>query len=263
MEDRRRPKADASLERATKSPDARGQVSVTVLPEACEVLLSCMQGRREGRRGTPGVAQDPARCRDEAIRRAGRQLRRFAKQHRLCFMWTLTYGNGGQRDVRQLRRQVERLVAKVAEERGERFPYAYVAEYHEDDERLHVHMAVPFFFDHGRLGELWTHGFVWCTDKRRRGECRHVGAIRAASYLAKYVGKTFDESAFGRHRYDIARGFKVASYQVRRRDLDEGQRYAEDVFGSAPDCVWNSADCNDWAGPPVRVLFFTLRRHDE
>jgi hypothetical protein len=162
----------------------------------------------------------------------------------------------------QLRRQVERLVAKVAADRGEAFPYAYVVEFHEDGERLHVHMAVPFYFNHERLRVLWGHGHVWITDKRKRGECAHVGANRAAAYLAKYAGKTFDQAEVGRHRYEVAKGWKVSSYQVRRRDLDEGQRYAEAVFMTAPEYVWDSKQCDDWAGPPVRVLFFTPRARD-
>lgn len=174
-------------------------------------------------------------------------------------MWTLTFGDGGQRDLTQLRRQVERLVAKIAAEqnRGD-FPYAYVVEHHKqnDTARLHVHMAVPFFFKHDRLTLLWGHGHVWCSDMRKRGECARVGANRAASYLAKYVGKTFEEVEFGRHRYEVAKGWKVTSYQVRRRDLDDGQRYAEGIFGGPPSYVWNSSDSEGWAGPPVRLLFF-------
>ncbi len=172
-------------------------------------------------------------------------------------------GNGGQRDLAQLRRQVERLIAKVVAERGgHRFPWTYVVELHNDGERLHVHLAVPFFFDHGRLSELWGHGYVWCTDKRRRGDCTFVGAIRAAVYLSKYVDKTFASSGFGRHRYEVARGWKVSSYQVAVRDLDEGQRYAEAVFVAEPEYLWDSRSCEDWSAPPVRVLFFIPRVRD-
>lgn len=207
-------------------------------------------------------AADPQRCRAEAVRRARKTLRRFCKEHLLFFMWTLTY-EGGQRDLAKLRRQVEALVAKVVAHRGgQRFPYAYVVEPHKDGERLHVHVAVPFWFNHKTLWAMWGHGFVWCTDKRRRGEARVCGAVRAASYLAKYVDKTFDFSDFGRHRYEVARGWAVTSYQVSVRDLDEGQRCAEAVFKGAPEYVWDSRSCEDWAGPPVRVLFFMPRPRD-
>lgn len=203
---------------------------------------------------------DPERCRKVAAQRARRELRRLCKEHLLFFQWTLTFGDGGQRDLTKLRRQVERFVAKVVAERGgERFPWVYVVEFHEGGERLHVHMAVPFWFPHERLKTLWGHGHVWITDKRKRGECRFVGAVRAAGYLSKYLDKTFGETEFGRHRYEVARGWKVKTYQVRVRDLDEGQRYAEAVFVAAAEYVWHSSSCEEWAGPPTRVLFFMAR----
>ena len=209
------------------------------------------------------AVHDSDRCRQEAARRARRQLRRFCKEHQLFFMWTLTYGNGGQRDLRQLRRQVERLVGKVVRERGgKRFPWTYVVEPHKDGERLHVHMAVPFWFDQRRLTELWGHGHVWCSDKRRRGSCRMVGAIQAANYLAKYLDKQFAGSEAGQHRYEVARGWRVQSFQIGVRDLDEGQRYAETVFMAEPFYRWDSSSCEEWAAPPVRVLFFMPRSRD-
>lgn len=263
----RRPQGGApSLDKTTKSPAGHvdgGRVRVTVYPNAGEVVLSPLDGRREvNRKRKPDGPKNAEACKIAAVSRAKRELRRFCKEFRLCFMWTLTF-DGGQCDVDQLRRQVERFIAKVVEDRGgQRFPYAYVVEPHADGERLHVHMAVGFFFPHKRLGVLWGKGFVWCTDKRKRGECAHVGANRAAGYLAKYVGKTFEHSEFGRHRYERARGFDVSSYQLRRKNFDDGQRYAEALFLAAPEYVWNSEQCAEWRGPRVRVLFFKSRPRD-
>jgi integrase len=56
------------------------------------------------------------------------------------------------------------------------------------------------------MAALWGHGWVFVTDKRKRGECAHVGAVRAARYLSGYVKKEFDESPYGRRRYEVARG---------------------------------------------------------
>jgi len=123
-------------------------------------------------------------------------------------------------------------------------------------------MAVPFFFKHAQLWSSWGHGLVWISDKRKRGECGHVGAVRAAAYLAHYTKKEFEDSPYGRRRYEVARGFGVLRYQVRRRDLDDGQRYAEAVFLATPEYVWNSRDCDEWHGPGVRVLFFGASARD-
>ena len=109
------------------------------------------------------------------MRRAKTTFRRFCKQHRLFGMLTLTYGDGGQLDLAQLRRQVEKLIAKIRAEIGRDFPYAYVVEFHKDGKRLHVHIAVPFRFKWKLLDRLWTHGYVWCTDWRGKGECAFVG----------------------------------------------------------------------------------------
>lgn len=253
-----------SLDRATFSPARHGRVRATVYPSAGEVVLSPLDGRRDvDRTRKRHGPTDATCCRREASKRAARELRRFCKAHRLCFMWTLTYGDGGQRDASQLRRHIERLIAKIAAERnGNSFPYVYAIEPHADGERLHVHIAVPFFFDHARLGALWGRGFVWCSDKRQHGECAHVGATRAASYLAKYVAKTFGESDFGRHRYEVAKGWRYERYQVRCRNFGDGRRYAEAVFMAAPEYVWDSRGCEDWWGPPVQVLFFVPRADD-
>jgi hypothetical protein len=251
-----------SLDKATYSPARHGRVRVTVYPTAGEAVVSTLDGRRDVDRSRKAEPIDPVRCRREAGKRAARQLRRFCKAHDLFFMWTLTFDKDKQWEDGPLRRRVERLIAKVVAERGGRpFPYAAVIEPHQKGD-LHVHLAVPFFFDQRRLTVLWGRGFVWCTDKRKRGECAHVGAARAASYLASYVKKTFESSEYGRHRYEVAKGWKVERYQVRRRDLDDGQRYAEAVFMAAPEYVWDSRDCADWAGPRVRVLFFTPRVRD-
>jgi hypothetical protein len=222
------------------------------------VVVSIVQAPRlqidRSRKSEQGEYRE--RSHQAAVSRAKRELRRFCTNHRLFFMWTLTYANGGRWDEPRLHREVERFVAKVVAARGgERFPYAFVVEHHKSG-ALHVHMAVPFFIKHKRLETLWGRGWVWIRDKRKRGECAHVGAVRAAGYLTSYVKKEFEESPYGRRRYEVARGFKVLRYQVRRRDLDDGQRYAEAVFLGKPEHVWHSRDCVDFAGPPTRVLFF-------
>ena len=261
---RRRPQGGASLEESTKSPEGRGQCRARIYPGAGEAVVSMLQPPRtptDRSRKLEG-ARDPQRCRENAARRAKTKFRRFVKQHRLCFMWTFTYGEGGQRDLVQLRRQVERLIAKVSKDLGHDFPYAYVVEFHKDGERLHVHIAVPFRYPFEKLDALWSHGFVWLSDKRRKGECAFVGAERAYRYMAKYMTKEFEASEFGRHRYEISRGWQVESYDVRVQDFGDGQRVAEGVFGGPPSFVWDSAEVEDWQAPPCRVLFFEMRARD-
>jgi hypothetical protein len=128
-----------------------------------------------------------------------------------------------------------------------------------------LHVAVPFFFKHAKLAAAWGRGFVFCTNMRKPGECGFIGTRRSAKYLAKYLGKAFEESALGRHRYERAQGFSVVSYRVRRWDMDDGQEYAEAVvFRAKPGYVWRSEDkrtgrvrhvgcCSSWHGRRTEV----------
>jgi hypothetical protein len=84
----------------------------------------------------------------------------------------------------------------------------------------------------------------------------------AVRYMTKYLTKAFEVVEFGRHRYEIARGWQIESFDVRVRDFGDGQRFAEETFGGKPCFVWDSGDEDDWQAPPCRVLFFTVRARD-
>lgn len=201
--------------------------------------------------------KDPERCRREAVARARRTIRRYCTEHRLLYMWTLTYAGCGEHDLARGRRHVERMLARIAEERGRRFPYLVVPELHPKGHGIHFHIAVGFFYPYAKLRKAWAKGFVWAKNMKRPGECGFLGARRAANYAAKYVGKAIEETPFGGHRYERAQGFPVASYRVRRWDMDDGQQYVEAVvFQAAPIFVWDSTSVEDWQGPRCRVLFF-------
>ena len=209
-------------------------------------------------------AKDPRRCQAEAARRAKVTLRRFCTEHRLRYMWTLTYRGDGEHDISKVRRHVEKLIAKIANNRnGQRFPYVWVPEQHPSGHGIHVHMAVPFFYKHSNLVKAWGRGFVYCTDMKKPGECGMVGCRRAVTYLSKYLGKAFEDAGFGRHRYERAQGFEPYSYKVSRFDLQDGEEYACIVFRTAPTFVWRSESIETWAGPPCRVLFFAGRAPDD
>jgi hypothetical protein len=261
----RDPKGTASLDIQTKLTSARrGYVRVKIYPRAGEAVVSCMTRPRPADRSRKVEgAKDPHRCQQQAGRRAASTVRRYAAEHGLRYMITLTYGGGGERELRKVHRDVEKLIAKMVKDRnGRRFPYLWVPEYHADEQRFHVHLAVPFFCKHSKMMKTWSRGLVWCTDMKRPGECGIVGHRRAARYLSKYVTKTFDHSVFGRHRYERAQGFEPHSYQVAAYDLRDGEEYAEAAFRSRAAFTWRSSDVDDWQGPPCSVLFFLGRAPD-
>lgn len=259
----RRPQAAASLEQPTKLPKdvPYGRVNVAIYPNAGEAVITSKwaRGLPVDRSRKDGGAKDPERCQREAVRRARVTMRRYCCEHRLRYMWTLTYADG-EKDAGRVRRDVERLVKKIASDRrGRRFPYIFVLEHHKDGQRFHVHMAVPFFFKQKKLEKAWGKGWVFCTDMKSKGECSFAGARRAANYLTKYIAKTFEHSEFGRHRYERAQGFEPERRTISRHDMDDGQSYAEEAFGMRPAFVWSSAEVEVWDGPPTRALFFLGR----
>ena len=261
----RGPKDTVSLEYATKLPQPRdGRSFVHIYPRAGEaVVVAVCSHRKVDRTRKPGGAKDPERTKAEAVRRARTTARRYATEHRLRFMWTLTYRPPFEFDIKRVRRHIERLVKEVAKVRGERFPYLWVPEFHADGERIHIHVAVPFYFDQKRLTKIWGRGHVFCTDKKPRGGCAFAAAQRSARYLCKYIGKAFEVAEFGNHRYERAQGFAITSHRVRRYDMPDGVEYATNVFGCSPVFQWSSSNQEGWTGPSVEVMFFAGEPPDE
>jgi len=263
-DDKDRPQDGPSLDKATKLPKLdkatklpklatdQGAVWVTIYPGCGEATLTPVLRRRQPNKGR-NVRSDPERCRAEAARRARTMVRRFCAEYRLIYMWTLTYRGDGEHDIEQVRRHVERLVAKIVQDRnGRRFPYVAVPELHATDHGIHVHMAVPFFYKHAKLMKIWGRGFVWCSAFHQKGECSFAGSRRAA----KYLGKAYDEHTFGKHRYWRAQRFPVERFTFRQRDFDDGEEVAVAVFHWLPYDVW-WGKINDFL--PVGVLTFPGR----
>jgi len=260
----RGPKDTASLEHATKLPNPKnGRAFVKVYAKCGEAVVYPVTSHRKcDRSRKPGGAKDPERTAEVALRRARKIIRQFAKEFRLRYMWTLTYAGTGEFDIEQVRRHVERLIKALVNEQGERFPYVWVPELHPGGHGIHIHMAVPFYIEHEKLMKLWGRGIVDLRDKKPKGAAAAFGGQVAGGYLSKYLGKAFDETAFGKHRYERAQGFDITSYRVRRYDMADGVEYAMQIFGCSPVFQWSSADQDGWTGPPIEVMFFNCEPPD-
>lgn len=174
----------------------------------------------------------------------------------LTRLGTLTYGPPFCTDPAQARRDVGVFFRLLrAGLGGEAFPYAWVPEYHEDQQRLHLHFAAGRYIKRSVIDEAWGHGFVHIkrlTDvgvgQGTRGEAR-----RAAGYLSKYVSKSFaDQRLKGRHRYDVAEGFQPVRMSVWGRSAHDVLTQASDLLGQpAPMRWWHSDDEQGWQGPPA------------
>ncbi|GAA3531967.1 hypothetical protein GCM10022263_20630 [Nocardioides daeguensis] len=192
----------------------------------------------------------------EAARRARARLRRYCVANELNRLGTLTYGPPFCTDPGQARADVgvffRRLRGALG---GEAFPYAWVPEFHKDQQRLHLHFAAGRYIKRSVIEEAWGHGFVHIkrlsdvpAGSGTRGEAR-----RAAGYLSKYVSKSFaDQRIKGRHRYDVAQGFRPERMTVWGRSAGEVIGLASDLLGQrGPLHLWHSDEQPGWQGPPA------------
>lgn len=204
-----------------------------------------------------GKAKDPDRVRAEAGRRARASLRRYCSANRLNRLGTLTYAGEGCHDQVQVRADIGTFFRDLRESTGgAAFPYVWVPEWHKTGHGLHVHFAVGTFVPQRVICDTWGHGFVSIKliGDLPVGSGALAESRKAAAYLSKYVAKTFTESADrlpGRHRYDLAQGFKPRKVSLHGRSPDDVLAQASEVFGMQPAVRWNSADVEGWAGPPA------------
>lgn len=204
-----------------------------------------------------GPAADPERAAAEAARRARGQVRRYCAANRLNRLGTLTYRGSGCHDPRAVRSDVGVFFRRLRDGRGSGpFPYLWTTEWHKTGHGLHVHFAVGEYVRRSLIDQAWGHGFVHI---KLLGDLPvGTGAVgqarKAAGYLSKYVGKTFDEEGRipGLNRYDVAQGFQPVKTEVWGRTREEAVREACRLMGGdVPERVWTSDEVDGWKAPPA------------
>lgn len=232
---------------------------LSVYPDAREAsgIFKGTARKGSGRRGTPGQAVDEQRSRKMAASRARTTLRRYCTANRLNRLGTVTYGGEGCHDPRRLREDMagffiglRRLLG------GEPFPYAWVPEWHHKDHGLHAHFAFARYVKRSLIEDAWGRGFVHIKliGDLPVGSTAVDEARVAARYLAKYVGKTFDEAGItGLHRYEVGQNFQPKRLRVYGRTMGEALSEACRIMGGAPVEVSISKDWGDWSGPQAMV----------
>jgi hypothetical protein len=165
-------------------------------------------------------------------------------------------------------------------------PYLWVREQHTKGD-YHVHFALsrPLAVRCGRpgcggkkgihvkriggpcLSCTWGLGYV---DARRlKVKTARAASVVAATYLAKYVGKAYDDGEASvvagerprrLHRYEVGQSFQPrrVEAEVEGPEGDVLEVLAATFFaGREPVFVWSSDSLGDeWEAPPVRVAFF-------
>jgi hypothetical protein len=187
-------------------------------------------------------------------------VRRYCKANGINRLATLTYGPPFCTDPRQLRNDVGMFIRRLRRELGcGRFPYVWVPELHKDGQRLHAHIGFGQYIKKDRLQSCWPHGFV----DIRRIRVRDAGstteqASRVAFYVAKYVGKAFENTAqVGCHRYEVAQGFQPRCDRLVLESEEHARQWAIAMMGGEiPSHEWSSRTADKWDGPECRVIFW-------
>ncbi|HEY3924707.1 MAG TPA: hypothetical protein VGL75_09100 [Acidothermaceae bacterium] len=235
--------------------------SVSFFPDAREAggSITSLRGRSSpawefGPDGLLGPkVVDPQRSAVEAARRARVRARRYSAANRLDRLGTLTYRGAGCFDYDQMIQDVHGFIVRLrAALGGKPFPYVWVPEWHKDH-GLHVHFGLSGFVHYSLIDAAW--GLGRTNIKRLTNLPAGSGPLAAARingrYLAKYVGKAFDDRRIpGRHRYEVGRGFEprkeiVTGFRV-EHVLDE----LSERVGAQPQFVWQSYETEGWQGPP-------------
>lgn len=230
----------------------------SLYPDACEGGGSY---RRFIRKVTPyvsrGFAADPERAAAEAGRRARAALRRYCAANRLNRLGTLTYRGDGCHDPEIVRAHLGEFFRLLRFEIGGKpFPYVWVPEWHKSGHGLHAHFAVGQYIARKAIERAWPHGFVHIKllGDLPVGSATLSEARQAASYLSKYVSKTFTDPGarvLGLHRYDVAQGFQPQSVTLTGASSWDVLAQASALFEGDPTSEWNSGQVEDWQGPPA------------
>jgi hypothetical protein len=187
---------------------------------------------------------------ERACGRARTELIRYIVHNHLRVLWTLTFVEP-QFDREFVLGCVQRFFTALVK-RYPKLPYVYVFEPHKSG-ALHVHFA-------SRYIPIWELKAEWVRasggvggrvqfEKRRRwkgkGSPRQLG-----KYLGKYIGKDFEAGTpFGRHRYEVRRGFSPDVVREFREDFAEAVALVSGLVGQVDWLHYESCFWKDYRGP--------------
>lgn len=234
---------------------SRGEWRLTLWSQSREGGGCYVAPRRDDGGGHSKSEPDADRSATEAARRARAQVRRYCTAWRLNRLGTCTYRGDGNHDPVALRHDVAAFIRALRDALGGKsLPYLWVPEWHPGGHGLHLHFAVGRYIKRSLIEQSWPHGFVHIRllSDLSTGFTAVEEARRTASYLAKYVGKQFDDRRVpGLHRYEVAQGFQPAKEVLRGPTIEQVLHLASDRLGSPPCRVWSSAEAPGWTRPPA------------
>jgi hypothetical protein len=243
-----------SLEYRSKLPAQEGEAYVRLYPTAGECAITVVPWYLQARGKPKAAPRAPSSSRQRTVnaRRAAGNVRRFIRANGLEYMWTATYRDAPASRatvVEHVRRFLERLQRAFG-----RMPVVVVAERGGKSGRLHIHFAVERWLPHGRMAELWGHGYVFVGDPGKMSA--RTSARKLAGYLSKYLTKDLDlDSSLGiapergaAHRYQVTEGWQPECRRAQTWDLPRALEYVAWLYGEADTLV-------EWSDPHLDGVY--------
>ena len=206
--------------------------------------------------------------RERSMMRSRTLVIEYCLEHRLGYLWTLTYKGEGQHDWAAMTADVRRFEERwQADPVTAGVPYVLVPEWHPGGHGLHLHMGVGRFISWKVIRALWQDGGRHPlageiqTPRFAKGK---VTPQTCARYLAKYVTKTLNDAGGtagkGAHRFYKPHGMSITVRRWRFGSELEAYHHAIAFFGGELPHEWDSRYQEGWQGPRVVVLDWNRER---
>jgi hypothetical protein len=235
-----------------------GEASVTFVSDVEHRFLtqSSREAREAGNRQREAAGFKAVESSEErAVRRAKGAVRRYSRHNGCDAMATFTFA-GDVPGYESLSDVIDFFWRRWSRRSGVKpGPYVWVPEWGKLTGRLHVHMAVPWWWrlqavevcercalDSLRavrsdipsassfcIGCIWGHGFVGAPKRNSDG-------MALSQYLSKYMSKDLgSELSRGQQRYRVAQGYLPSDVKEQSESADEGvSRAIALVCGTLP-----------------------------
>ena len=214
-------------------------------------------------RGVRGEG-DTAKNRERAARRAKKKVRHACKSAKFDRMLTLTTRQAiFDRDVFQ--KKIEMFIRLVRKATGDALPYVLTIEKHDSKKTseakrgsLHAHIAVRGRQNYKLLQSIWNHrvcsgqGYVRVSNGTKK-----MSSNMIASYISKYISKSFSDVAINKKSYWISHNIAAPTRTVKLfRTFEEALLWVINFLDSKG-ASWNFSKYRCWQDSSLCVLFLT------
>ena len=214
-------------------------------------------------RGVRGQG-DIEKNRERSARRAKKKIRHACKSAGFDRMLTLTTRDAIF-DRAQFQKMLEKFIRLLRKTTGNKLSYVLVLEKHDSKKTseakrgsLHAHVAVRGRQEYKLLQSIWNYrvcggrGYVRVSNGSKK-----LNPSKIASYISKYISKTFTEAEANKKSYWISQNIEVPLRTVKLfRDLSEALQWLIDYW-EARGVKWGFDKYHCWQDSSLGVYWFT------